>query len=165
MKITKKEIDKLRFELTVEIAADDYAEDYRKRIAAYKRTADFKGFRKGMVPVSLIEKVYGGQALADVVNQAIARSLDDYIKENGLHILGEPLASENQPENVWMKGKDFTFVFDIANYPETDVEAEKADTITRYEITATAKEKDGMKDSANRSTVIRRPVIATLISL
>ena len=150
MNITKKEIDKLRFELTLEVAADDYAESYRKRIAAYKRSADFKGFRKGMVPASIIEKVYGGQALAEVVNQVIDESLDNYIKENKLHILGQPLASENQPENEWQKGKDFTFVFDLANYPETDIDVVKADTITRYEITATVKEKDGMKENLKK---------------
>jgi|GEM_PF-793536 len=145
MKITKNDIDKLNFELTLTIAPEDYSESVRKKTAEVRRNADFKGFRKGNVPASLIEKVYGGQILVDAVNQVIGKGLDDYIKENKLRILGEPLSSKNQPEIEWQKGNEFTFVFDLANYPEVEIDVEKADTITRYDISATAKEKEGMK--------------------
>ncbi len=150
MKIEKREIDKLRFELTLSVTPEDYAEGVRKRLSERRRNADFKGFRKGMVPASLIQRVYGEQALAESVNQVIAKGLDDYINENGLRILGEPLASEKQPENEWKDGKDFTFVFDLANYPAIDIEVEKTDTITRYQISATAKEKASMKENLKK---------------
>ncbi|MBR1868978.1 MAG: trigger factor family protein [Bacteroidales bacterium] len=150
MNIEKKETGKLVSEITLKLTPEDYSEIFRKRFAEQKRRADFKGFRKGHVPDSLVKKVFGGQILVDSVNEVIGSGLDNYIRENKLRLLGEPLPSENQPENVWEEGKDFTFIFDIARYPEVSVDVVKADTITRYEISATAKEKEGMKENLKK---------------
>ena len=67
MKLTKTKEDKLTIELTMVIAPEDYAEASRKRLAECRRNADFKGFRKGNVPASLVKRVYGPQILADAV--------------------------------------------------------------------------------------------------
>jgi len=150
MNIEKKQIDALNAELTLTIAKEDYAEISRKKFAETRRNAEFKGFRKGNVPASLIQKVYGGQILADSVNKVITSSLDNYIKENNLHILGEPLGSENQPEIEWKDGNDFTFVFDIATTPEVDVDVVKEDEIVKYTITSSAKEKAEMKENMTK---------------
>lgn len=141
MNLTKKQIDDLNLELTIEIVPEDYAEEVRKKLAERRRTAEFKGFRKGMVPASLIKRVYGEQALVDAVNDVITTSLDKYITDNGLHLLGEPLGSENQPEVEWADGNSFTFVFDAALSPEVNVEVDPADEIVKYSITTSAKEK------------------------
>lgn len=141
MNLTKKQIDDLNLELTIEIAPEDYAEEVKKKLAERRRTAEFKGFRKGMVPASLIKRVYGEQVLVDAVNEVITTSLDNYINDNALHILGEPLGSENQPEIEWVDGNSFTFVFDIALSPEVIVEVDAADEIVKYSITTSAKEK------------------------
>ena len=150
MKITKKQVDKLNIELTMNIEAADYAEIERKKLAEVRRNADFKGFRKGNVPMSLIQKVYGGQVLADAVNQVVGESLGKYIDDEKLHILGEPLGSENQPEIDWVSGADFTFVFDLALSPEVNVEVEKADSVVNYTITSSAKEKADMVASMKK---------------
>ena len=150
MKITKKQVDKLNIELTMNVEAADYAEIERKKLAEVRRNADFKGFRKGNVPMSLIQKVYGGQVLADAVNQVVGESLGKYIDDEKLHILGEPLGSENQPEIDWQSGNDFVFVFDIALSPEVNVEVVKEDTVTNYTITSTAKEKEDMVASMKK---------------
>ena len=150
MKATKKQIDDLLIELTLEIVKEDYEGIEHKKIAERKRTADFKGFRKGMVPESLIRRVYGDQILAESVNQVISKGLQDFIEENGLNVLGEPLGSENQPEVEWKDGNDFTFLFDIALYPEISVEAGKDDTVTSYNVTVSAKEKSGMKENLRK---------------
>ena len=150
MNLTKRQIDDLNIELTLEIAPEDYAEAVRKRLAERRRTAEFKGFRKGMVPASLIKRVYGEQALADAVNEVIGRSLDDYIRDNDLHILGEPLSSESQPELTWEDGESFTFVFDAALSPEVKVTVEAGDTVNKYSITSTAKEKSEMTDNMKK---------------
>ena len=84
MKITKKQVDKLNIELTMHIEAADYAEIERKKLAEVRRHADFKGFRKGNVPMSLIQKVYGGQVLADAVNEVVGESLGKYIDDEKL---------------------------------------------------------------------------------
>ena len=141
MNLTKKQIDDLNLELTLEIAPDDYAEELRKKLTERKRTADFKGFRKGMVPASLIKKVYGEQALVDAVNDVITSSLDKFINDNKLRLLGEPLGSENQPEIEWADGNSFTFVFDAALSPEVNVEVEPSDEIVKYSITTSTKDK------------------------
>ena len=141
MNLTKKQIDDLNLELTIEIAPEDYAEEVKKKLAERRRTAEFKGFRKGMVPASLIKRVYGEQVLVDAVNEVITTSLDNYINDNALHILGEPLGSENQPEIEWVDGNSFTFVFDMALSPEVNVDVDAADEIVKYSITTSAKEK------------------------
>ena len=56
MEVTKNQIDDLNIELTIALKAEDYAEQEKKRLSAYRRNADFKGFRKGMVPASLVKK-------------------------------------------------------------------------------------------------------------
>lgn len=150
MNLTKKQIDDLNIELTLEIAPEDYAEEVKKKLSERRRNAEFKGFRKGMVPASLIKRVYGEQALADAVNDVITTSLDKYISDNKLHLLGEPLGSENQPELVWEDGNSFTFVFDAALSPEVNVEVEASDTVNKYSITSSAKEKATMIENLKK---------------
>ena len=150
MNVTEKQIDKLNLELTVEVAAADYAEIERKKLAERRRTAEFKGFRKGMVPASLIKRIYGDQALVESVNQVIGQALDQHINEKKLRILGEPLPSENQPQIEWEDGNDFTFVFDLGLSPEVSVEVEKTDTVPTYTITVTAKDKAPMIENLKK---------------
>ncbi len=144
MNFTKKQVDELDVELTVHVEAADYAGADRKRLAQYRRNADFKGFRKGNVPASLIEKVYGGQALAESVNEVLSEGLSKFISDEKLHVLGEPLPSKNQPELEWKRGNDFDFVFDLGLIPEVKVEVSKDDTVPEYTVTSTAKEKEDM---------------------
>ena len=150
MKINEKKIDDLNRELTIEVAAADYAEIERKKLADRRRTAEFKGFRKGMVPASLIKRVYGEQALVESVNQVIGQALDKHISDNKLRILGEPLASENQPQVEWTGGNDFTFVFDLGLSPEVNVEVEKGDTVPSYSVTVAAKDKAPMIENLKK---------------
>ena len=150
MNLTKRQIDDLNIELTLEIAPEDYSEAVRKRLAERRRTAEFKGFRKGMVPASLIKRVYGEQALAEAVNEVISTSLDDYIRNNELHLLGEPLGSESQPELEWEDGNSFTFVFDAALSPEIKVTVEPSDAVNKYSITSSAKEKSDMAENMKK---------------
>ena len=150
MKVNEKKIDDLNRELTIEVAAADYAEIERKKLAERRRTAEFKGFRKGMVPASLIKRVYGEQALVESVNQVIGQALDQHITENKLRILGEPLASENQPQVEWTDGNDFTFVFDLGLSPEVNVEVEKGDTVPSYTVSVSAKDKAPMIENLKK---------------
>ena len=150
MKVTEKQIDKLNLELTVDVAAADYAEIEKKKLAERRRTAEFKGFRKGMVPASLIKRVYGDQALVESVNQVIGQALDQHINDKKLRILGEPLASENQPQIEWTDGNDFTFVFDLGLSPEVSVEVEKSDTVPAYNVTVSAKDKAPMIENLKK---------------
>lgn len=150
MNVIDRKIDDLNLELTLEIAASDYAEAERKKLAERRRTAEFKGFRKGMVPASMIKRVYGDQCLVESVNEVISTELDKYITTKKLHILGEPLSSESQPEVEWKDGGDFTFMFDIALSPEVKVTVESTDEIPSYNVTIAAKDKNDMISSMKK---------------
>ena len=147
MKIEQNRIDDLNLELTLSVSAEDYADSRKKKLNDFRKKADIRGFRKGMVPMSLVEKMYGQQALADAVNDVISAALNDFIRENELKVLGEPLPSEDNPQNDWANAGDFTFKFDIAQNPEVSFELSKDDEIVYYTITVTEAAKKEMKDN------------------
>jgi FKBP-type peptidyl-prolyl cis-trans isomerase (trigger factor) len=150
MEVIKNQIDDLNIEVTIALKGEDYAEQEKKRLSAYRRNADFKGFRKGMVPAQLVKKIYGDQALYEAVNGIVSEQLDNFIKENDLHILGEPIASESQKENEWKSGSDFEFKFDMGLSPKIDIELSKEDKIPCYKINVTEDAKAQMKENLLR---------------
>ena len=145
MNIEKKQIDDLNVELTLNIDAEDYSPIKKKKLNERRRTAEFKGFRKGMVPASLIERVYGEQCLVDAVNDIISEQLGKYMEESGLNFIGEPIASEDQPEIDWKDGNDFVFKFDLGVSPKIDFELSDSDKVVNYTIKSTAVAKEEMK--------------------
>lgn len=147
MNISQNKVDDLNLELTLSIGKDDYADRRKKKLNEHRRTAEIKGFRKGMVPMSLIERIYGQSALVDAVNDIIADSLNSFIKENNLRVVGEPLPSEDQPKTEWVNGNDFTFKFDIATTPEVALELSKEDKIPYYNIEVKDSAKAEMKEN------------------
>ena len=100
--------------------------------------------------MSLVEKMYGQQALVDAVNDAISEGLNNFIHENNIRVLGEPLPAEEQASHEWVDGNEFTFKFDIASNPEVSFELSKDDEITYYTITVTEEAKKEMKDNLLR---------------
>ena len=146
MNVTHIQPDALNYTLTIEIAAEDYAEPLRKRLNEYKRKADIKGFRKGMAPMQLIQRMYGDQALYESVNGLVGDTIDKFIADNKVRVLGEPMPAEDQPQLSWKAGESFTFKFDIAQTPELNIEVGKDDKIPYYEINITAAEKKAQKE-------------------
>lgn len=120
--------------LTVKMEKADYADNVKKAIKEMSRKAQMPGFRPGKVPVGLVQKMYGPQAKADAVNKLLNDSLFNYIKENKVNMLGEPLSSEKQQPQDIEKREDFEFVFDIALAPEFKAELAKDDTVDYYDI-------------------------------
>ena len=147
MEVIKNQIDDLNIELTISLKGEDYAEREKKRLAAYRRNADFKGFRKGMVPPQLVKKIYGDHALYEAVNGIVSEELEKFITDNDLHILGEPIASESQKENEWKDGSDFEFKFDLGLSPDINLELSKEDKVPYYKINVTEDAKAKMKES------------------
>ena len=145
MKITKNQSDALNYQVTIDIAADDYAEALKKRLNEYRRRADIKGFRKGMAPMSLIQRMYGDQCLYESVNHMVGEQLDNFIRDEKIRVVGEPLPSEDQPQIEWKAGNDFTFKFDMAQTPELNFEVGEGDKIPYYEINVTEDAKKAMK--------------------
>ena len=147
MKIEQNRIDDLNLELNLTVAKEDYSDSRKKRLNEYRKKAEIKGFRKGMVPMSLVEKMYGQTALVDAVNDVIAEGLNNYIKENNLRVLGEPLPSEEHIANEWNDGNDFNFKFDLALNPEVSFELSSSDEVPYYTITVTEAAKKDMKNT------------------
>ena len=147
MKLKKNNIDELNIEVALTVEPSDYAENRKKKLSDIRRRAEIKGFRKGMVPASLIEKMYGASALVDAVNEVISHELTSFIKDEKLSVIGEPLPADNQPENDWINGNTFNFTFEIACNPEVKLEFGKEDKITSYEIKVSDEAKKEMKDN------------------
>ena len=147
MNISQNRIDDLNLELTLTITKEDYAESLKKKLVDFRKKAEIKGFRKGMVPMSLVEKMYGQNALVDAVNDVISEGLNNFVHENNLKVLGEPLPSEEHIQNEWVNGSEFTFKFDLAQNPEISFELSKEDEVTYYTITVTEAAKNEMKDN------------------
>ena len=147
MKIEQNRIDELNLELSLTVVKEDYSDSMKKRLNEYRKKAEIRGFRKGMVPMSLVEKMYGQTALVDAVNDVIAEGLNNFIKENNLRVLGEPLPSEEHIQNEWVSGNDFNFKFDLAENPEVSFELSKDDEVAYYTITVTEAAKKDMKNT------------------
>lgn len=150
MNIAQNKVDELNIELTLTITPEDYSDKKKKRLTEYRKSAEIKGFRKGMVPMSLIERMYGPTVLVDAVNDSISEGINNFIKENNLKVLGEPLPQEDQPEADWKDGNDFTFKFDIALMPEVNIEVSDKDEVNLYTITVTKEAKADMKNNLLR---------------
>lgn len=147
MNIVKNQIDELDLQVTLSIAAEDYTPSLKKKLSDRRKNADIRGFRKGMAPMSLIERFYGEQALVEAVNESLSEGLNNFIRENDLRVVGEPLPSEEQENIEWKSGNDFTFKFDIAVTPEVKLELTKDDKLPYYNIEVSAQAKSEMKDN------------------
>lgn len=147
MKITSKKTDDLNQVLTVAVAAADYEASRKKKLNDIQKNAEIRGFRKGKVPMGLIEKMYGESALGESVNSVVGEALQNYIKDKKLNIIGEPLPTDQQDEQEWKAGNDFTFKFEIGLTPEVKLELAKSDEVTKYNINVTETEKKKLVDA------------------
>ncbi len=120
--------------ITVNMVKADYEDNVKNTLKKFAQKAQVPGFRPGKVPMGLVQKMYGAQAKADEVNKVLGEALMNYIKENKVNMLGEPLSSEKQQMQDIEKQDDFEFVFDIALAPEFKAELTSADTLAYYDI-------------------------------
>jgi len=142
MNITKKQIDDLSLQVTVSIEENDYKEKVKKALNDVRRKLDIKGFRKGMVPMGMVEKMYGRSTLLEQVNTIISQALNDYMEKEEIRIIGEPLASEEQAKIDWDNDVDFSFSFDLMLAPKVDIPIDKDLHIPLVKKAITDKETD-----------------------
>lgn len=131
MKIDYAKIDDVNGEITVILEEKDYADKVKKELKNIAKTHAEPGFRPGHVPAGLIEKKYGASVKYDVINKEVGNALFEYIKENKLHVLGNPLP-ENKDFNV--NDADFTLKFKVGVAPEFDTHVNKDLHIPFYTI-------------------------------
>ena len=134
MNISLEKIDSLNGVITAVIEPADYAENVKKEIKKIKKEASFPGFRKGFVPDSYIKNRFGESILAEAVNKVLQEKLFDYIREEKVNMLGEPLPSADNDQVRLAEGETFTFKFDIAIAPELQVELTAKDKIQTAKV-------------------------------
>ena len=135
MNITKENIDTLNAVVKVEISADDYQDKVAKILQDYRKNADIPGFRKGHVPMGMIKKQYGKSVMIDEVNKLLQESLNNYLVEEKLDILGNPLPKMQEDFN-WDE-EDYAFEFELGLSPEFEVDLDTKKKVKQYNIVAT----------------------------
>lgn len=135
MNITKENVDALNAVVKVDIVAEDYQDKVTKVLNDYRKTANIPGFRKGHVPMGMVKKQYGKSVMIDEVNKLLQESLNKFLVEEKLDILGNPLPRVQENFN-WDADK-FSFEFELGLAPEFDVNLQPKNKVTQYNIVAT----------------------------
>jgi len=133
MNITKQEIDSLNAVLKLDISKEDYAPKVEKVLANYRKTANIPGFRKGHVPMGMVKKQYGKAVLLEEINKLIQDSLHNYLTEEKLNLLGNPLPKNEM--NIDWDAEDFAFEFELGLAPQFEVDV-KTNPVTQYKVIA-----------------------------
>ena len=134
MDITRENIDALNAVVKVDIIADDYQPKVDKILVDYRKKADIPGFRKGHVPMGMIKKQYEKSVMIDEVNKLLQDSLNKYLTEEKLEILGNPIP-RIQEDFSW-NTKSFSFEFELGLVPQFEVNLTSKKKITQYVINA-----------------------------
>ena len=134
MNITKEQIDELNAVVKVDIAKDDYQDKVQTILKDYRKTANIPGFRKGHVPMGLVQKQYGMAVRVDEVNKMLQDALGKFLTEEKLDVLGNPLP-KNQ-ENFDWSADDYSFEFELGMAPKFDINLTPKKAIVSYEIYA-----------------------------
>ncbi|MGB5461778.1 MAG: trigger factor [Aureibaculum sp.] len=141
MNITKENIDALNAIVKIDITEEDYQSKVAKILQDYRKKANIPGFRKGHVPMSLVKKQYEKPVLIDEVNKLLQDSLSNFLVEEKLDILGNPLP-KSQDDFSW-DADTFSFEFELGLTPEFEVNLQPKKAITQYKIIADKKMLDG----------------------
>ena len=135
MNVEFKKLDNVNGELTITLEEKDYADKVKKQLKEIGNKRPEPGFRAGHVPMGLLEKKYGNAVKYDVVNREIVDAVYDYIRENKLKVLGQPVPDK---DNELKEGAtEFTFKFKVGLAPEIDANIGKAMKIPYYTIAVT----------------------------
>jgi trigger factor len=151
MNITRENIDDLNAVLTVKIGKPDYEEKVETVLKDYRKKANIKGFRPGMVPIGMIRKIYGKAVRFDEINKAVAENIQKYLTDEKLEILGDPLPKTDEQNLIDIDNQvDFSFSFEVGLAPAIELTLSKDDKVTRYEIIIDEKMKKDYLDNYTR---------------
>jgi len=140
MNITRENLSDLELCIKVDIEEKDYIENVTKQLKDYQKKAVVPGFRKGMAPMGLIQRMYKSAIVGDAVQNELNTSLFKYIDDEKLHILGMPMSDDEKTGEVdFGKQQNFTFYFNAALAPEFDIDWSKINVVYN-QIKVTAKE-------------------------
>ena len=133
MQVTRENKDALNAVLNVQIVADDYKVEVENVLKNYRKNANIPGFRKGAVPMGMVKKQYGKAIIIDEVNKLLQNSVNKYIQDEKLEILGNPLPVAQ--DNIDWDGEEFNFQFELGFASEFSVDLAKLKGVEAFEIT------------------------------
>lgn len=133
MNINKTDLDSLNSVINMTIDRKDYEEKVSTVLSNYRKNANIPGFRKGHVPMGMIKKQYEQAVIADEVNKLLRENLDNYIKDEKLELLGNPIPKPPKEALNW-KDPQLTFEFELGMAPKFDIKLSVLKKIIRYEI-------------------------------
>jgi trigger factor len=137
MNITQEKINDLNAVVKIKIAPEDYTEKVEKVIKDQAKKATIPGFRKGMVPASHIKRTHGKSILVEEINNMLSETLNKYLTENKVEILGQPLpVMDNSKEFKWDNTDEFEFDYEIGLAPAVDISITEKDKFTQYIVKA-----------------------------
>ncbi len=134
MNISFEAPDKINGQMTIVVEKEDYQAEVEKTLKDYRKRANVPGFRPGQTPMGMIRRQYGTAVKVDVVNKMLGEKIYEYVRENKIQMLGEPLNSDKQKEQDFEGDGPLEFVFDIAVAPECKATISGKDKIDYYKI-------------------------------
>lgn len=135
MIITKENIDDLNAVLNIQIEKNDYEGKVESVLKDYRKKANIKGFRPGMVPIGLIRKMYGKAVKVEEINKTISENIHKYLYDEKIEILGDPLPKTDEIDNIDFDAQDeFKFSFDLGLAPVFELPLSKKNKVDQYEI-------------------------------
>jgi trigger factor len=151
MNITRENTDDLNAILKVEVEKTDYEGNVEKVLRDYRKKANIKGFRPGMVPFGLIKKMYGRAVQIDEINKVVTENIQKFLTDEKIEILGDPLPRPDENENLDFDTREsFTFSFDLGLAPAFETKLSKKNKVTYYEIAADDKMRNDYLDNYSR---------------
>jgi trigger factor len=127
--------------LKISLTSADYQPSVDKQIKDFAKKANIKGFRPGKVPTQMIQRLYGKSILIEEINGMLSKTVSDYIKENKLQIVGDPIPNRERADAVnWENPSDMEFEYELGMASDFTVDFEKLPVLTSYEIQATETE-------------------------
>ncbi|MBC7903628.1 MAG: trigger factor [Gemmatimonadaceae bacterium] len=137
--VTRENIGVLTDKIVVKVAKDDYLPSFEKAIKTYSKQANIPGFRKGMVPVGMVKKMYGSSVFADEVLKSVEKGLSDYMVNEKIEIFAQPLpiAEEKRPDIDMNNPAEYDFAFEIGLKPDFQIPDLAKIRTTRYKVKVT----------------------------
>ncbi|MCG8389752.1 MAG: trigger factor [Cytophagales bacterium] len=137
--------------IKVKLKENDYQPNVEEKVKEYARKANIKGFRPGKVPPSLIKKMYGKSIIVEEVNKILTQSLTDYIKDQNLQLIGEPLPDQEKVGTIdWDNQTDFEFDYDIGLVGDFTYDISNKQKVKGYTIELDKKTLDETLDNLKK---------------
>lgn len=128
-------VDSVNAIIKIDVKKEDYETKVADAIKDFRKKASIPGFRKGAVPAGMVKKMYGKSILAEEVNKIVGEGIYNYIQDNKLNILGEPLPNQEKQQPIdFSTEADYEFFFDIALSPEVKLDLTKKDKLDYFKI-------------------------------